>query len=252
MPTTIFMTIMAVVFLLLSVTFASAWVYKDAKQKGLQAGLWALLVVLSGNFIGLILYLLIGRKQERRACQHCGVATSTQGTFCSACGKENTASNSITQANKGLLFACIACIALAFIAFLLCFYSAFASDGFAFERQFSAYHYGPNGSSKNVSQKSSGSTWELSYNEASGGYTFEKTYNAGTEPLSLSVSIRCSGSVQLIVTQNGTSINKTLMEGSFIFDMTGFSPGKINVKIVNIDASDFSSTLEITRTEASR
>lgn len=247
--TTLVMAIMAAAFLLASVVFAAAWVYKDAKQKRLQAGLWTLLVVLSGNFIGLILYLLIGRKQEQRICQRCGASTNMQGTFCSVCGEEIIVKNQSTKANKGLLFTCIACIVLAFISLGFCLYSTFGADGFTFERQYGAYNFGANGSSKNVSQKSSDNTWELSFDEASGGYVFEKTYTSAIEPLSLSVDIQCNGFVQLIVTQNDVSINETVGDGNYIFDMTSFNSGKISIKIINIDASNFSGILEMSKTE---
>jgi len=249
MTTTIVMAVSAVVFMLLSMVSAGTWVYKDARQRGLQAGMWTLLVVLSGNFIGLILYLLIGRKQERAVCEHCGAGINTQGTFCPVCGEKNTVSSNAAKTNKSLLFICIACIVLAFISLGVCIYSVFAAEGFTYQRQYSSYNYGSNGSGKNISQKSSGDIWELSFDEASGGYTFEKTYKTETELSSLSVDISCTGTVQLIVTQNGATINETIGEGSLSYDMTDFREGKINLKIVNIDASMFSGTLEIARDE---
>ena len=39
-------------------TFAAIWVYKDAKNKGLNAVVWVLIVWITPFFIGLIIYTL--------------------------------------------------------------------------------------------------------------------------------------------------------------------------------------------------
>ena len=238
------LAIMALVFFLLSIVFISIWVYKDAKQRGLPAGIWVLLIVLGGNFIGLILYLLIGRKQGR-VCGHCGSATSAQGAFCPACGEKLTVQQRSFKTNRGYLIMCAASIALAFASVGLCIFSAFNSEGFTYERRYSYYNAGLTGSAKNISQRSSGNTWDISFDEASDGYTVSKTYNSTSQPISLSLDFSCSGSVQLLIMQKETSINETVKEGSYNFDMSGFKSGKINIKIINIDASDFSGKIKM-------
>lgn len=224
------------VFALLATSFAGIWVYKDAKQRGLPAGMWVLLVVLSGNFIGLILYLLVGRKQAHGVCDKCGSATNIQGAFCHVCGERINAPERIIKQNNGLLFACIACIVLVFASLGISIYSNFTAGGFASNRQYSYLSYGPGGFAKKVSQSSSGNTWEFSFEETSDGYKLSKTYNAESQPVSLSVDIHCAGSIQLIVTQNWVSINETLVEGVYHYDMKDFESGKIRMELVNIDA----------------
>lgn len=235
----------AMVLILLSVIFAGVWVYKDAKQRGLQAGLWTLLVVLSGNFLGLILYLLIGRKQVRGVCGNCGASADLQNQFCPSCGEKLTVKNKTVKSNKSLLVASIVCIVLSFVSVGVCIFSIFNSDGFMLNNQYSFYSYSSGGYAKKITQKSSGGTWNLSFEETSSGYIFQNKYNAKSKPVSLAMEIDCDGFVQLIVTKDKASINETISGGSYTFDMSDFDTGKIAMKIVNIDSSDFSGEITV-------
>jgi len=88
-----FSVISLIFFLLMGVSFISAavfvaiWTYKDAKERGLPAGLWTFIVVLfSKDLLGILLYVLIGRRDSRFACPNCGEKTLTRGKHCSECG----------------------------------------------------------------------------------------------------------------------------------------------------------------------
>jgi len=234
------MTIAAVVFVLLSVALISVWVYKDAKQRGLSVGLWTLLVVLSGGFIGLILYLLIGRKQNHSVCGKCGAAIHIQGSFCPVCGEKIDAPKHVVKKNKGLINGCIACIVLTFVSLGTIVFLGLTSEGFIFQQQYSYYYDSSDGSAKNTGQSSSGNQWTFSYDEAYSGYTLTQTYNAKSKPVSLLVDISCSGTVQMMITQGGASITETLGEGSYHYDMADFKTGRIRIKLINVDATDLS------------
>lgn len=242
MDSTIIIIIIAVTLLLLTMVFAAIWVYRDAKQRGLPAGMWVLLVVLSGNFIGLILYLLIGRKQERIICDKCGEATGG-GTFCSACGERITVQKNVVKTNKSILVVCVVCIVLAFVAIGIFAYSMATSDGFSYNRQYSSYTASNGQSARKVSQSCSDNIWTLSFSETSAGYSFQQTYRASTQPSSLSVDISCNGSVQIFITQGEITVVEILGEGNYDFDLKDFELGKITIQIINIDASDFSGEL---------
>ena len=47
---------------ILLAALTAIWVYRDAKSRGLSAGLWALVALLGQAPVGLLVYLLIGRK----------------------------------------------------------------------------------------------------------------------------------------------------------------------------------------------
>lgn len=62
------------------------WTYRDAKARGLEAGLWTAIVVLVPNMIGLLLYFMLGRKHPKAACPACGGRTETGKAYCGDCG----------------------------------------------------------------------------------------------------------------------------------------------------------------------
>ena len=239
----------------LAIVFSAIWVYKDAKSRGLPAGLWAFFVVISGNFIGLILYILIARKQEVIVCGHCNMQTG-RGAFCSKCG------NALTQADlavnrgkpksgRGLLIACVACIALGFVLIAILVVSVvFPREGFKYVSSSSSYRYKIAGgaTARGLRERSSGDTWEISFREASAGYTFTNTFVADSQLSRLEFDLNYSGFVQLKVSQGDALINEVLTEGFYEYDLSGFNVGRINIELINIqDGGDYSGVLTVFR-----
>ena len=78
---------------MLAAFFLAAWllvvgyVHGDAKRRGMQAGIWTLLVVLTPNLIGFLLYFGL-RKPLLAACGNCGTGINPDQRFCSSCGAE--------------------------------------------------------------------------------------------------------------------------------------------------------------------
>jgi RNA polymerase subunit RPABC4/transcription elongation factor Spt4 len=63
------------------------YVYRDAKRRGMNAGLWTLLVLILSPaylFIGLIIYLLV-REPLPYACPQCAATVSARFNFCPNC-----------------------------------------------------------------------------------------------------------------------------------------------------------------------
>jgi ABC-type Fe3+ transport system permease subunit len=72
---------------LTTLLFMLGYVYRDAKRRGMNAGLWTLLVlILSGStfFIGLIIYLLV-REPLPYTCPQCGTTVNARFNFCPNC-----------------------------------------------------------------------------------------------------------------------------------------------------------------------
>ncbi|MCL2108398.1 MAG: hypothetical protein FWH20_03520 [Oscillospiraceae bacterium] len=237
----------------LAVILSTIWVYKDAKAKGLPAGLWALLVVGSGGFLGLILYILIARKQNNVICGHCNKQTS-EGVFCSRCGNQLSQADlsngpSKTKAGHGLLIACIPCFAVVLILYAVMMISIFfPSGGFMYSYTSGQYQYSfsDNATGKGISQKSSGNYWQMSFKEATAGYTFSNYYAAKASPSSIEVSVNYSNTVHFIVSQGNTKIDEMLTDGDYEFDMSDFTTGRINIKIINIhDGTNYSGSVTI-------
>lgn len=67
--------------------FSLGYVYRDAKRRGMNPGMWALLVLLlSGGyfFIGFIIYLLI-REPLPYSCPQCSASVNARFNFCPNC-----------------------------------------------------------------------------------------------------------------------------------------------------------------------
>jgi len=67
--------------------FSLGYVYRDAKRRGMNPGLWTLLVLLlSGGyfFIGFIIYLLV-REPLPFTCPQCSASVNARFNFCPSC-----------------------------------------------------------------------------------------------------------------------------------------------------------------------
>ena len=81
----ILITLMAIAFS--GVLFMLGYVYRDARRRGMNAGLWTLLVlILSPAYllIGLIIYLLV-REPLPYQCPQCAATVSARFNFCPNC-----------------------------------------------------------------------------------------------------------------------------------------------------------------------
>jgi RNA polymerase subunit RPABC4/transcription elongation factor Spt4 len=70
-----------------TILFMLGYVYRDAKRRGMNAGLWTLLVlILSPAYllIGLIIYLLV-REPLPYTCPQCGATVNARFNFCPNC-----------------------------------------------------------------------------------------------------------------------------------------------------------------------
>jgi RNA polymerase subunit RPABC4/transcription elongation factor Spt4 len=83
----LFGVITGLAFTLSLILFMLGYVYSDAKRRGMNAGLWTLLVlILSPAYllIGLIIYLLV-REPLPFACPQCATTVSARFNFCPNC-----------------------------------------------------------------------------------------------------------------------------------------------------------------------
>jgi len=72
--------------------FILIWVYRDAERRGMNGLLWTLLVLV-GNVIGLIIYLIVRSESVNRPptasaekCPNCGNTLGPGFTYCPHCG----------------------------------------------------------------------------------------------------------------------------------------------------------------------
>lgn len=66
----------------------AVYVYQDAKRRGMEPILWALVAAIVPWFIGLIIYLLVRSGHSALHCAKCGAAVEEHYTVCPQCGAE--------------------------------------------------------------------------------------------------------------------------------------------------------------------
>lgn len=135
------------------------FVYRDAKSRGMEPLLWALIAVLAPSFIGLIIYLVVrkdhvvldcpncgGEVQEyfttcpscgqklKAGCPTCGTALRPEWKICPQCGREITETENFTppvidkgKKNKGLVGIILAIIAVPLLVILLVIFGIIGS-----------------------------------------------------------------------------------------------------------------------------
>ncbi len=135
------------------------FVYRDAKSRGMEPLLWALLAVLVPSFVGLIIYLVVrkdhivmncpkcgGEVQEhftacpscgqklKAGCSNCGTALKPEWKICPQCGSKITATENIASPvinkgnkNKGMLGIILAIIAVPLLVILLAIFGIIGS-----------------------------------------------------------------------------------------------------------------------------
>ena len=64
----------------------AVFVYKDAKMRGMEPILWALVAALIACFIGLIIYLIVRSGHSAWHCARCGAPVEEQYAVCPQCG----------------------------------------------------------------------------------------------------------------------------------------------------------------------
>lgn len=62
------------------------YVYRDAKNRGMNAALWTLIAVLTPVLVGFIIYLLVRGSYFDMQCPNCGTAVMEQYISCPNCG----------------------------------------------------------------------------------------------------------------------------------------------------------------------
>lgn len=227
------------IFIMLSMLLIVAWVYKDAKSRGLNAELWVL-IILCGGFLGLIIYIFIGRKENKLDGDNVkGGNIPLIGCLVGVC------------LVVGLIFAIAV---MSFVSFSShtsgnskvvenFYHDNIKSEGFSFEYMYDPLYF-ENSARKMVKDTSNGDTWTVEFKDADAGYSFDRNHYTKSNVNSASINLECEGSIQIMITQNGLDaddvILETISQGEHIFDLTNFDTGYLNFKIININAKELS------------
>ncbi|VFB16959.1 Uncharacterised protein [Urinicoccus massiliensis] len=83
----LFMIIPMLMILASSILFA-IWVYKDAEANGENGLVWLLVVLVVPNLLGIILYLLLVKREKQVRCENCRHMNSYRADYCEICGSQ--------------------------------------------------------------------------------------------------------------------------------------------------------------------
>ena len=67
-------------------SFFGAWVFRDAKAREMASPVLWVIVILIGNVLGLIVYLIVKPKVGLIKCHHCGGKRINGSATCPHCG----------------------------------------------------------------------------------------------------------------------------------------------------------------------
>ncbi|MBQ5583136.1 MAG: zinc ribbon domain-containing protein, partial [Ruminiclostridium sp.] len=79
-------------FFILVPLLLGIFVYRDAKDRGMNPLLWACAATLCPSFLGLIVYLLVRNNYSNWKCPRCGGTVRETFTACPQCGAKLKAS----------------------------------------------------------------------------------------------------------------------------------------------------------------
>lgn len=63
------------------------YVYYDAKKRGMEAIVWAIISALAPMLLGFIAYIIISRNYKKIKCSNCGYSVEVNWNTCPNCGQ---------------------------------------------------------------------------------------------------------------------------------------------------------------------
>lgn len=117
--TLVFIPIILVLLFLLSKVFLAIWVYNDAKINSDEPLIWLLICIVVPVYLGVLLYLIVGRKASKVQCSNCGTYNNLDNNYCRACG--NTLEKKERETKPGNNIFAILSIVSILLAFLVIF-----------------------------------------------------------------------------------------------------------------------------------
>ena len=121
----LFMFIPMLMILASSILFA-IWVYKDAEANGENGLLWLLVVLIVPNLLGIILYLLLVKREKQVRCENCRHMNSYRADYCEICGSQLNKRDMENSPSNPLWKWAIGFLVLGIVLLLVFFFSTLA------------------------------------------------------------------------------------------------------------------------------
>jgi len=224
---------LAAIALVSIIVFLGIWTYKDAKSRGLNATLWTLIVILGSNtMLGLLLYILIGRRESKITCPECSQNTSSKAVYCDHCGKTIDRSRVIPgpSAKKWLM---------AMLAAFLVFVVGFGGGIAVITLNHANPGLFPNTSIGKV-ETDFGNSWKLNYYAST--ETMNKTiYVNENGPKSLYFKGACEEGTMVLVVIIGDEIKTYDVSGQneeSMIDLSAYDTRSVTLQLINSEVQN--------------
>ncbi|MGL4911841.1 MAG: hypothetical protein ACRC3Y_05340 [Romboutsia sp.] len=215
--------IMCLALIVVSGIFLGLWTYRDAQNRGLNAKLWTLIVILGPSGIGILLYFLVARKQSLIECSNCSSNISRDSKYCNKCGNSVTEIKEIEKKPTKYL---IIGFVVSFIISMLCFIGFIVtSENLEFN----------SGSSLFLIEVNTKKKWNISYYKSTSEFsrTIKKEDN---NPSNMYIDASCDeGSLAIKIKQGDKEevIDISNTNGVIKVDLNEFENGEIKLFLID-------------------
>lgn len=246
--------VIGVVLMVLCIVFMCVWIHRDAKSRGQSGLVWILIVILSSPILGLLAYLLAGRKETRIPCQSCGWMISENARFCEHCGAEHSPMPANTVEKKRGPAKFMAASIVCFVTGILCvlgmvIFTVWLDVTGRLGSEMTGGFSGTGYPSPIVSVMSTNTMfdgeWKVNCYYCSDGY-LKKDFTLDSPQQVLYSNVTCEeGEIALHVQQGDhkAQYNITDVQGEFRLPLEDFQPGKVRVMIEVRDIKRLKSTI---------
>lgn len=203
--------------------FLGTWTYKDAKNKGLNAKLWTLIVMFGPSGIGLLIYFLVGRKESFIKCVNCSNSIPSNSKYCNKCGNAVTEIKTVEKRpTKHLIIGFI----VSFILSISCFIVfAINNDDIEFKSGYSIFLVEVNTKNK----------WDISYYKSNSKFsrTIDKEEN-NPSVINIDASYE-EGKLYLKLSQNDIEelVDISNTKGNIKIDLSKFKNNEIKLELID-------------------
>lgn len=219
-------------FMVMAIIFLGMWTYRDAKNRGLDPAKWAAIVVLVPNLMGLIIYFIVGRGEERVNCSNCNSKVHIKSKYCMNCGNEidrvgNSNVNQDEKPTKALLIGFIVSLIVMLIIFMGIGYMVFTEDDFEFN----------SGISIGSIQNNIGNKWNVSYNISDKRFSSTIRIKDNSPSTLFIESSHRKGELSVKLVQGALEeiINLSQERNNYEFDLSIFDEGKVKIYLIGKD-----------------
>ena len=229
--TVLLLVVLAMALGLAALVCLCVWIYQDCKRRGGNAALWVIICIVASPVIGLILYLVAGRREIRVPCQNCGAMIDDRAAFCEFCGTGRQPGQMPNDSKRRGKFAALVAAAVCFAAMILLMAGAIVT-AISSQVLLDDLHLNTGYTIGSITTGGS-EDWHVQYSTASDGFRYYKTMKLeDPSRQQLSIRVGCEGSGLILYLRQGEYEEQIEISGfsdPTQYSLDGFSEGKLEL-----------------------